>query len=42
MDDGFEVLHSSALKSAFKTGMENKRPLPMAFYYKGFGIAETA
>ena len=41
MDDGFEAFHSSILTSVFKTEIENKRLLPLAFYYKGFGSAET-
>jgi|GEM_PF-1267569 len=38
MDDGFEAFHSSVLTSAFKTEIENKRFLPLAFYYKGLGV----
>ncbi|MFC3561814.1 GNAT family N-acetyltransferase [Pedobacter jamesrossensis] len=41
MDDGFEAFHSSILTNVFKTEIENKRFLPLAFYYKGITSIET-
>jgi predicted GNAT family N-acyltransferase len=40
MDDGFEAFHSSVLTRVFKTDLESKRFLPLAFYYKGINTTE--